>query len=122
MLYRIACSQNLLRSTFTKDLDLARYDVSLRYFSRSHRISKRWRSNGWILGFHRARPLRKSRSADVGAKKPPRVDQASSVLTCHAMCSVVGPCGPVNWVLSISGFHRLLSTKPVSSETNKAER
>jgi hypothetical protein len=28
----------------------------------------------------------------------------------------------VNWVLSISGFHRFLATKPVSSETNKAER
>jgi hypothetical protein len=46
----------------------------------------------------------------------------SSVLTCRAMYSVAGPGGPVNWVLSISGFHRFLATKLVSSETNKAER
>ena len=50
------------------------------------------------------------------------LDRASSVLTYRAMCSVAGPGGPVNWVLSISGFHRFLATKPVSSETNKAER
>jgi hypothetical protein len=50
------------------------------------------------------------------------LDRASSVLTYRAMCSVAGPCGPVNWVLSISGFHRFFATKPVSSETNKAER
>src|SRR4030081_1131507 len=50
------------------------------------------------------------------------LDRASSVLTCRAMCSVAGPCGPVNGVLSISGFHRWFATKPVSSETNKAER
>src|SRR6202035_1956357 len=37
------------------------------------------------------------------------------------MCSVAGPGGPVR-VLSISGFHRFLATKLVSSETNKAER
>jgi hypothetical protein len=28
------------------------------------------------------------------------------------MCSVAGPGGPVNWVLSISGFHGFLATKP----------
>jgi pullulanase/glycogen debranching enzyme len=50
------------------------------------------------------------------------LDRASSVLTYRAMCSVAGPCAPVNWVLSISGFHRFFATKPVSSETNKAER
>src|ERR1700682_4613243 len=50
------------------------------------------------------------------------LDRASSVLTYRAMCSVAGPCDPVNLVFSISGFHRLFSTKPVSSETNKAER
>jgi hypothetical protein len=49
------------------------------------------------------------------------LDRASSVLTYRAMCSVAGPCGPVNWVLSISGFHRFFATKPVSSETSKAE-
>jgi hypothetical protein len=50
------------------------------------------------------------------------LDRARSVLTYRAMCSVGGQCGPVVWVFSISGFHRFLATKPVSSETNKAER
>src|SRR6266478_6325029 len=50
------------------------------------------------------------------------LDQASSVLTFRAMCTVAGPCDPVVWVFSTSGFHRFLATKPVSSETNKAER
>jgi hypothetical protein len=31
-------------------------------------------------------------------------------------------CDPVVWVFSTSGFHRFLATKPVSSETSKAER
>jgi len=35
------------------------------------------------------------------------------------MCTVAGPCDPVVWVFSTSGFHRFLATKPVSSETNK---
>src|SRR4029077_16585163 len=30
--------------------------------------------------------------------------------------------GPAVWFFSTSGFHRLLATKPVSSETSKAER
>src|SRR5271169_3251173 len=38
------------------------------------------------------------------------------------MCSVAGRGGPAVWVFSTSGFHRLFATKPVSSETNKAER
>src|SRR5260221_13518696 len=38
------------------------------------------------------------------------------------MCSVAGPCDPAVWVFSTSGFHRFLATKPVSSETSKAER
>ena len=38
------------------------------------------------------------------------------------MCSVVGPCDPVVWIFSTSGFHHFFATKPVSSETNKAER
>src|SRR5258706_795709 len=50
------------------------------------------------------------------------LDRARSVLTCRAMCSVAGPCDPVDWVFSTSGFHRFLATKPVSSETSKAER
>src|SRR5258708_7930598 len=38
------------------------------------------------------------------------------------MCSVAGQCDhPVVWVFSSSGFHRFLATKPVSSETSKAE-
>src|SRR5215469_7062200 len=36
------------------------------------------------------------------------------------MCSVVR-CSAVG-IFSISGFHRFLATKPVSSETSKAER
>src|SRR6266436_8430871 len=38
------------------------------------------------------------------------------------MCTVAGPCDPVVLVFSTSGFHRFLATKPVSSETGKAER
>ncbi len=38
------------------------------------------------------------------------------------MCSVAGPVGPTIWSSSLSDFHRLFATKPVSSETNKAER
>jgi len=38
------------------------------------------------------------------------------------MCSVSGPCDPVVWVFTVSGFHRFFATKPVSSETSKAER
>jgi hypothetical protein len=37
------------------------------------------------------------------------------------MCSVAGQGDPVVWVFSTSGFHRFLATKPVSSETSKAE-
>ncbi len=50
------------------------------------------------------------------------LDRARSVLTYRAMCSVAGHSDPVDWVFSTSGFHRFLATKPVSSETNKAER
>src|SRR6267378_4350567 len=50
------------------------------------------------------------------------LDRARSVLTYRAMCSVAGPCDPVVWVFSTSGFHRLFATKPVSSETSKTER
>src|SRR5258708_30129845 len=38
------------------------------------------------------------------------------------MCLVAGQYDPVVWVFYISGFHRFLATKPVSSETGKAER
>src|SRR5258706_8781240 len=50
------------------------------------------------------------------------LDRARSVLTYRAMCSVAGHSDPVDWVFSTSGFHRFLATKPVSSETSKAER
>src|SRR5882724_9704817 len=50
------------------------------------------------------------------------LDRPRSVLTYRAMCSVAGHCSPAVWVFSISGFHRFFATKPVSSETNKAER
>src|SRR6266436_7887700 len=53
-------------------------------------------------------------------RSPP--DRARSVLTDRAMCSVVGPCDPAVWIFSTSGFHHFFATKPVSSETSKAER
>src|SRR5271155_2545520 len=49
-------------------------------------------------------------------------DRARSVLTYRAMCWVAGHCAPAVWVFSTSGFHRFLATKPVCSETSKAER
>jgi hypothetical protein len=49
-------------------------------------------------------------------------DQARSVLIYCAMHSGAGHRSPAVWVFSTSGFHRLLATKPVSSETSKAER
>jgi hypothetical protein len=49
-------------------------------------------------------------------------DRARAVLTYRAMCSVAGHYGPALWVFSTSGFHRFLTTKPVRSETSKAER
>jgi len=50
------------------------------------------------------------------------LDRARSVLLFRALRSVAGQCNPVVWLFSTSGFHRFLATKPVSSETNKAER
>jgi hypothetical protein len=47
---------------------------------------------------------------------------AGSVLTARTRCSVAGPCGPAVWGFSTGGFHRFFATKPVSSETSKAER
>jgi len=44
------------------------------------------------------------------------------VLAFRAMCSVAELRGPAVWGFSTSGFHRLFATKPVSSETSKAER
>jgi hypothetical protein len=44
------------------------------------------------------------------------------VLNGGAMRSVAGYFGPAIWSFSTSGFHRFLATKPVSSETRKAER
>jgi hypothetical protein len=38
------------------------------------------------------------------------------------MCSVAGRVRPAIWDSSTSGFHRLSATKPVSSETGKAEQ
>ena len=39
----------------------------------------------------------------------------------RAMCSAAGYGDAAVWVFSTSGFHRLFATKPVRSETNKAE-
>ena len=49
-------------------------------------------------------------------------DRARSVLTDRTLCSVVGHGDPVVWIFSTSGFHHFFVTKPVRSETNKAER
>src|SRR5580698_1543300 len=49
-------------------------------------------------------------------------DRARVVRTYRPMCSVAGHCAPAVWVFSTSGFHRFLATKPVCSETSKAER
>jgi hypothetical protein len=38
------------------------------------------------------------------------------------MCSVAGRVAPAIWVFSTSGFHHFCATKPVRSETSKAER
>src|SRR6267378_2449068 len=38
------------------------------------------------------------------------------------MCSVAAQCGRAVWVSSTSGFHCFFATKPVCSETSKAER
>jgi len=48
------------------------------------------------------------------------LDGARSVLTYRAMCPVDSVVGFS--LFSRSGFHRFLATKPVSSETSKAER
>jgi hypothetical protein len=50
------------------------------------------------------------------------LDRARSVLNCRAMVSGAGHCDPAVWVFSISGFQRFFATKPVRSETSKAER
>src|SRR5712675_2684538 len=47
---------------------------------------------------------------------------AGSALSCRVRCSVAGHGGPAVRVFSPSGFHYLFATKPVSSETSKAER
>jgi hypothetical protein len=49
------------------------------------------------------------------------LDGAGSVLTFHASCSVAELRSPGVWVFSTCGFHRFFATKPVSSETSKAE-
>jgi hypothetical protein len=49
-------------------------------------------------------------------------DQVRSVPISRTMCSVAGRVRPAIGDSSISDFHRLSATKPVSSETSKAER
>jgi hypothetical protein len=50
------------------------------------------------------------------------LDGAGSVLNFRVMCSVIGHLCPLIRVFSTSGFHHFFATKPVSSETSKAER
>src|SRR5438309_7825039 len=54
------------------------------------------------------------------ASQPTRLSRICSGL--RATCPVAEYGGPAVWIFSVSGFHRLSATKPVSSETNKAER
>jgi hypothetical protein len=57
--------------------------------------------------------------------RPPSTKAPSlhrSYLNCRAMCSVTGHVDPAGWFFSTSGFHLFFATKPVSSETSKAER
>jgi hypothetical protein len=49
-------------------------------------------------------------------------DQVRSVPIFRARCSVVGRVRPAIGDFSTSDFHRLSATKPVCSETSKAER
>jgi hypothetical protein len=44
------------------------------------------------------------------------LDRGRSVLTYRAMCSVAGPCDPVVWVFSTSGFHRLFAIGRLPSD------
>ena len=50
------------------------------------------------------------------------VNDQDVFLSDRTMCSVAGCYDPAIWVSSTSGFHRLLATKPIRSETSKAER
>ncbi len=50
------------------------------------------------------------------------LDRARSVLACRSKVSVAGHCGPAGWVFSTRGFHCFFATKPIGSETSKAER
>src|SRR5262249_43905492 len=50
------------------------------------------------------------------------VNDQDVFLSDRTMCSVAGHVCPTFGGSSTSGFHRLLATRPVSSETSKAER
>jgi hypothetical protein len=50
------------------------------------------------------------------------LDGAGSVLNCCAMYSVAGHICPVIWIFSTIGFHHFSATKPVRSDTSKADR
>src|ERR1700687_3143638 len=73
--------------------------------------------------FYKGRSLEKTRPRRPEfflLRSPP--DRARCVLSDRAMCSVAGACDPAVWIFSTSGFHHFFATKPVSSETSKAER
>src|ERR1700730_10612599 len=53
---------------------------------------------------------------------PSPLDRARFVLTYRAMGAGAEHYCPAFWIFPPSGFHRLFATKPVSSETSKAER
>jgi hypothetical protein len=82
-------------------------------------------SNGCLQGpgkFYKGRSQEKTllRWLELFSLRSP-LDEAGSVLSARTRCSVAGRGGPVVWVFSTSGFHRLFATKPVCSETSKAE-
>jgi hypothetical protein len=84
-----------------------------------------------MLALH-VQPLISSIKGEVKKKHPPQRpdffllrsphDGAGSVLNFRAKYSVAGRVAPAIWVFSTSGFHHIFTTKPVRSETSKAER
>src|SRR5882672_6909659 len=103
---------------------------------RRSRTDRRPSTPGWSatrnpLSDHALSPDKFYKRRSQGKKHPLRLeifllrsppDRARSVLTYSARCPVAGPCDPVVWAFSTSGFHLFFATKPVSSETSKAER
>ena len=85
--------------------------------------ASQWRRGRFTRPFYKGRSQEKTHPLRLEfflLRSP--LDGTRSVLTCRAMSSVAGRSGTAVWVFSTSGFHRLFATKPISSETCKAER